>query len=99
MHPLSDNLKSLSFEELEKRSSEILKRMQLMRRAQISNPQIWEQLEMLLDGINDEKMERAMVLNTASNRPTNNVVISTDPLDEEIVAEPKTTNKGFNPIS
>ena len=54
---------------------------------------------MLLDGINDEKMERAMVLNTASNRPNNNVVISTDPLDEEIVAEPKTTNKGFNPIS
>lgn len=99
MHPLSDNLKSLTFEELEKRSNDILKRMQIMRRAQISNPQMWEQLEMLLDGINNEKMERAMTLNNANLKGDKTVVVSTDPLDDEIAEEPKPSNRGFNPIT
>ena len=99
MHPLSDNLKSLTFEELEKRSSDILKRMQIMRRAQISNPQIWDQLEMLLDGVNDEKMERAMALNSANPKADKTVIVSTDPLDDEIAEEPKAGNRGFNPIT
>lgn len=99
MHPLSDNLKSLTFEELEKRSSDILKRMQIMRCAGIANPQMWDQLEMLLDGINDEKMERAMVLNSANPKGDKTVVVSTDPLDDEIAEEPKPSNRGFNPIT
>lgn len=99
MHPLSDNLKSLTFEELEKRSSDILKRMQIMRRAQISNPQMWDQLEMLLNGINDEKMERAIALNSVNPKADKTVVVSTDPLDDEIAEEPKSGNRGFNPIT
>lgn len=99
MHPLSDNLKSLTFEELEKRSSDILKRMQIMRRAQIANPQMWEQLEMLLAGINDEKMERAIALNSVNPKGDKTVVVSTDPLDDEIAEEPKSSNRGFNPIT
>lgn len=97
MHPLSDNLKTISFEELEKRSSEIFKRMQIMRRAQISNAEMWSQLEMLLDSIQQEKMERAMLLNT--NITEDSVVVSTDPLEDEIKKDVKPARTGFNPIT
>ncbi len=97
MHPLSDNLKTISFEELEKRSSEIFKRMQIMRRAQIHNAEMWSQLEMLLDSIQQEKMERAMLLN--SNITEDSVVVSTDPLEDEIKKDVKPARTGFNPIT
>jgi hypothetical protein len=98
MHPLSDNLKSLTFEELEKRSSELLKRMQMLRRAGISNPDIWDQLHMLLDSIADEKTERVLVLNNKNSQTS--VVINTDPLDDdEMPPDAKSGPKGFTPIS
>lgn len=101
MHPLSDNLKGMSFEDLEKRSTAILKRMQILRRNGITTPEIWQQLEMLLDSINDEKLERAMLLNLPQNyKSQQNVVVNTDPLEDDepletTVSKPKT----FNPIS
>ena len=98
MHPLSDNLKSLTFEELEKRSSEILKRMQMLRRAGITNPDIWDQLHALLDSVADEKTERVLLMNTKVT--PNSVVINTDPLDDdETPPDTKSGPKGFSPIS
>lgn len=97
MHPLADNLKSLSFEDLEKRSSEILRRMQLLRRNNLVNPEIWDQLNLFLDSINNEKMERALLLNNRDK--DTNVVVNTDPLDEEKQVETKQVNKGFSPIT
>ena len=53
----------------------------------------------LLDGINDEKMERAIALNSVNPKTDKTVVVSTDPLDDEIAEEPKAGNRGFNPIT
>lgn len=101
MHPLSDNLKELSFEELEKRSSLLLKRMQILRRTGVTTQEIWNQLEMLLDSINDEKLERAMMLNDAAHaRKNSHVVVNTDPLeDDEPMDDANTQPRKFTPIS
>jgi hypothetical protein len=100
MHPLSDNLKSISFEELEKRSSEIMKRMQIARRSGISNPDIWNQLHSLLDAVTDEKMERATLLNQQTADKNSHVVINTDPIDDDVSPEErKTPAKPFTPIT
>jgi hypothetical protein len=100
MHPLFDNLKSLSFEELEKRSAEIHKRMQMYNRNQMNNPLIWDQLTQMQDAIYAEKVERAQKLNREVTDPASHVVINTDPLpdDAPTKAAPATNNK-FNPIS
>ncbi len=100
MHPLTDNLKSLTYEELEKRVGEIHKRMQIMRRNQIQNSLIWDQLEALLDSLEDEKRERALALNTTPQHNKTGTVLSTDPLDEDLEhLQPEPTNKTFRPIS
>lgn len=71
-----------------------------MRRSGITTPEIWDQFDMMLNSIYAEKMERAMALNTKDAKHSSSVVISTDPLDEEIEQEVKPTqNKGFNPIT
>lgn len=100
MHPLSDDLKALSFEDLEKRSSQILKRMQILRRNGITTSGIWDQLEMLLNSINDEKIERAMLLNNSDARQKKYVVVNTDPLeDDDPIDDPNIKPKTFTPIS
>lgn len=100
MHPLSDDLKALSFEDLEKRSSQILKRMQILRRNGITISGIWDQLEMLLNSINDEKIERAMLLNNSDARQKKYVVVNTDPLeDDDPIDDPNIKPKTFTPIS
>lgn len=100
MHPLLDNLKSLTYEELEKRVGEIHKRMQIMRRNQIQNSLIWNQLESLLDSLEEEKKDRAMSLNQSPHQIKTGTVLSTDPLDEDLEQMPvPVQNKTFRPIS
>lgn len=100
MHPLWDNLKNLSFEELEKRKSEINKRMQVMRRSQNHNPQIWDQLENLLDAILDEQQER---FRSQSGNPKQQInsgtVLVTDPLEEDAVnTNSSDVSRTFKPV-
>ena len=100
MHPLFDNMKSLTFEELEKKNVEINKRMQMYSRNQMHNPMIWDQLEQMREAIFLEKQERAMKLNRDVMETTNHVVINTDPIEDDEPTKPaaNTSNK-FNPIS
>jgi hypothetical protein len=98
MHPLLDNLKNLSFEELDRRNNDILKKMQIMRRSGITTPEIWDQLHTLADTIMDEKMERAVRLNDTTS--TDPVVINTDPLDDDASTEPtRRPPRQFTPVS
>lgn len=100
MHPLFDNLKSLTFEELEKRSSEIHKRMQMYQRNRMHNPLIWDQLQQMQDAIYEEKQERAQKLNRDMSDPQQSVVINTDPLPDDAPTKPApASNNKFNPIS
>lgn len=100
MHPLADNLKSLTYEELEKRVTEIHKRMQIMRRNQFQNPLIWDQLEAFLGSLEAEKLERALVLNRSPQHNKTGTVLSTDPLEEDLEhMQPEPQNKSFRPIS
>lgn len=101
MHPLSLNIQSLSYEDLEKRSIEINKRLQMIRRTNQSNPLVLYQLQLYLDEINQEKQERAIKLNANFKDTQSGVVISTDPLeDDQIISDVASTPvKGFNPIS
>lgn len=98
MHPLSDNLKSLPYEELEKRSSLLAKRMEQLRRIPQANPLIWDQLQLLWDELQQEKQERAWSLNQMPD--SQHVVVSTDPLPDDPVVDTKpVTNRNFTPIS
>jgi len=75
-----------------------MKRMQILRRNGIENAQIWDQLELLLGSILQEQEERFLSLNNKST-PTS-VVLNTDPLPDDLVAEDKNPrNKNFTPIS
>lgn len=100
MHPLSDNLKNVSFEELEKRKSEIHKRMQIMRRNQIHTPEIWHQLEAMLSSIQDEQSERYMQQNAQTrNSHKSGVVMVTDPLEEDLVNQKESAiSRTFRPV-
>lgn len=100
MHPLFDNIKSLTFEELEKKHAEIHKRMQIYARNQMHNPLIWDQLEQMREAIYVEKQERALKLNRDATASLNHVVINTDPLEDDEPTKPvNNTNNKFNPIS
>ena len=100
MHPLNDNLKSISFEELEKRSQEIIKRMQTLRRMGNTNQAVWNQLDLLLESINNEKSERAAVLNSPQLTNSQQIVVSTDPLeDDQIIDKGQNQQKKFSPIT
>lgn len=100
MHPLFDNLKSLSYEELEKRNGEIHKRMQMYMRNQMHNPLIWDQLSQMQDAIYAEKQERVHKLNRDATDQSSHVVINTDPLPDDAPTKPApATNNKFNPIS
>lgn len=100
MHPLLDNIKSLSYEELEKKSSMIQQRLQMMRRGNMQNPVMWDQLMMMMDSISNEKQERAQLLNQAAKPDRGSVVINTDPLEGDEVMDTKPPSRNnFNPIS
>ena len=56
-HPLSDDLTKLSIDELDRRYTEIMKRYATARRMNMAG-NIMHQLDILLDGIEAEKMRR-----------------------------------------
>ncbi len=100
MHPLFDNMKSLTFEELEKKNVEINKRMQMYSRNQMHNPVVWDQLEQMREAIFLEKQERAMNMNRDITDTSNPVVVNTDPIEDDEPTKPTTnTSNKFNPIS
>lgn len=100
MHPLFDNMQSLSYEELEKRHVEINRRMQMYVRNQMNNPQIWDQLSQMNEALYLEKQERALKLNASLKETTNPIVVNTDPLeDDEPIQNQKPNNTKFNPIT
>lgn len=71
-HPLSDDLTKLSIDELDRRYGEIMKRYATARRMNM-DAGIMHQLDIMLDGIEFEKMRR---MQEPSN--TDPVVIDTD---------------------
>jgi hypothetical protein len=100
MHPLFDNLKTLTFEELEKRNLEIHKRMQMYMRNRMNNPVIWDQLQQMQDAIIMEKQERVILMNQNLNLKEDPVVINTDPVEgDQVPAQTKKPSTTFNPIS
>jgi len=72
VHPLSEDLTKLSSDELDKRYGELMRRYSIARRMQM-NQDIMHQLDIMLDGIDSEKMRR---LTEDSNDDP--VVIDTD---------------------
>ena len=100
MHPLFDNMKSLTYEDLEKKSLEIHKRMQMYARSGMQNPLIWEQLDQMREALLEEKRERANALNTSAVTTQNHVVVNPDPLEDDQPTKPvKSAPNTFNPIS
>jgi uncharacterized membrane protein len=101
MNSLPTNIQAMSYEDLEKRSAEIHKRMQMIHRSGQHNPLVWQQLQAYLEEINQEKQERAGKLNTLVKNMQSGVVINTDPLDDDQPNDTGviSTSKGFNPIS
>lgn len=71
-HPLSDDLTKLSIDELDRRYGEIMKRYATARRMNMDG-NIMHQLDILLDGIEFEKMRRMQ-----EPSGTDPVVIDTD---------------------
>lgn len=99
MHPLQSDLKNITFEELEKRKAEINRRMQIMRRNQMHNPEIWNQLELFLESIMTEQQERYQVMNqTHQNPPGSGMVLGTDPLDEDELPHKNPVTRTFKPV-
>jgi hypothetical protein len=82
-HPLLGDLKSVGFEELERRRSDILKRMQRLRSWNQGTSEMWDQFQMLLDALDLEKEER-LLQQDSSKEVSNSVVVNTDPLEDEL---------------
>jgi hypothetical protein len=71
-HPLSDNLTDLSYEDLEQRISKLTSRWYTAKRMNLDSSVLY-QLDLLLQGLEAEKMRRA---NTQSE--TGGEVLNTD---------------------
>lgn len=71
-HPLSEDLTTLSVEELDKKYSELMRRYSIARRMQM-NETVLHQLDIMIDGIEFEKIRR---LQEDSN--SDPVVLDTD---------------------
>ena len=82
-HPLLMDLKSIGYEELEKRYSEILSRMQKLRAWGNSHSEMWDQFQMILDTIIMEKEERLYAQDT-QKETASAVIVNSDPLEDEI---------------
>ena len=59
-HPLSDNLTDLSYEDLEQRISKLTSRWYTAKRMNL-DPSVLYQLDLLLQGMEAEKMRRANI--------------------------------------
>lgn len=76
-HPLVDNLTELSFDDLEKRITELTKRWHTARRMNMG-PDILRQMDIMLDGLEAEKQRRAWI-----NDQKSGVVIDTDGINDK----------------
>ena len=74
-HPLGDDLTKLSYEDLEKRITELTKRWYTARRMNMTG-QVLHQLDIMLQSVEYEKMRRAN-----PTQETGGVVIDTDGTD------------------
>ena len=75
-HPLQDDLSKLSYDDLEKRLSELTKRWYAAKRMNM-NESVLFQLDIMLQGLESEKMRRAH-----SQAETGGEVINTDWKDD-----------------
>lgn len=76
-HPLSEDITQLSDEELEKKYSNLNRRWQIAKRMSM-DPYVLHQLDIMLNGIENEKMRRMMLPDTGTS-----VVLETDPLEKK----------------
>ena len=76
MHPLGEDLTKLASEELDKKYTELMRRYTIARRMNMAGEVLY-QLDMMLDGIESEKMRRLQ----DDNGPTNPVVLDTGDQD------------------
>jgi len=72
-HPLSDDLTKLGSDDLDKRYVELVKRFNIARRMNMSQDVIY-QIDLMLEGIEFEKMRRLSTLDQNDNP----VVLDTD---------------------
>ena len=94
MHPLQDDVNLASIEELERRYTEISRRLQKLRSWGQQSSDMYNQLMMMLDNINTERQERFLSMDRKSeDEPSHHIVLNTDPLpddeDQEIKQKPK----------
>jgi hypothetical protein len=75
IHPLSEDLTKLKSEELDRKYAELLERLSLARRMHVDQHIIY-QLDLLLNGIEDEKFNRLNIM--PEQDEFSNVVIDTD---------------------
>jgi RNase adaptor protein for sRNA GlmZ degradation len=75
LHPFLPSMTELTADELDKKHVALLNRWR-MARSMHMHPDVLNQLNILLTGIEDEKYRRAQV-----EESTNNIVIDTDPIE------------------
>ena len=92
-HPLLNDLKSMSFEELDNRYREAMNRLQKLRNWGKLQSEAHTQLMLIVESLQMEKQERLMAEKTDTANP---VVVSTDPLDtdEDQIQKKKMPPKG-----
>jgi ribosomal protein L29 len=82
MQSLTNSVKELSFEELEKRYQEINKRMQKLRMWNQTGHEMYYQLQVLKDEIDFEREER-FVIESNKDVSESSIVVNTDPLPDD----------------
>jgi len=82
-HPLINDLSTVSFEELEKRKSNILGRMQRLRSWGQTSSLMWDQFQSILESLELE-MEQRLLKEDSAKDLGKHVMVNTDPLEEEL---------------
>jgi hypothetical protein len=80
MHPLLNDLKNMSFEELDNRYREAMNRLQKLRSWGKFQGEAHNQLLLIIESLQTEKQERLQAQKPDNENP---VVVSTDPLDTD----------------
>ncbi len=82
-HPLLSDLKNVGYEEIERRRTDIMNRMQRLRSWGHTTSEMWDQLNLILETLDLEKEER-MLTQDGAKETTSSVVVNSDPLEEEL---------------
>lgn len=82
-HPLINDLNTVSFEELEKRKTNILGRMQRLRSWGQTSSLMWDQFQSILESLELE-MEQRLLKEDSAKDLGKHVMVNTDPLEEEL---------------